>query len=47
MPSCGVSWSTNFPALGAHTSGHSYLWETCIVESSDGCTVCTNLTFTY
>lgn len=46
---CGVSWSTNFPAYGAHTVGHSYLWQTCIVESSanDGCAVCTNLSFDF
>jgi hypothetical protein len=51
MPSCGVSWSTNFPALSAHNHGDSYLWTTCIVEESngvhEGCTACTNLTFVY
>jgi hypothetical protein len=53
MPSCGVGWSTNFPALGAHSHGDSYLWTTCIVEeknsngTQEGCAACTNLTFPY
>jgi hypothetical protein len=51
-PSCGVGWSTNFPAVSAHTHKDSYQWTTCVVEEynngiSEGCSVCTNLTFTY
>ncbi|MBW8878423.1 MAG: hypothetical protein JF614_25975 [Acidobacteria bacterium] len=44
MPSCSVTWSTSFPPAGDHTSGHSYLWKTCVYDG--GQYGCATLSFT-
>jgi hypothetical protein len=39
MPSCSVTWSTDFPPTSAYVSGHSYLWTTCVFDGGQyGCT---------
>jgi hypothetical protein len=43
MPSCSVTWSTDFPPTSAYVSGHSYLWTTCVYDG--GQYGCSSLTF--
>ncbi|HEX4964338.1 MAG TPA: hypothetical protein VF173_26200 [Thermoanaerobaculia bacterium] len=44
MPSCSVTWNTTFPPPSAHTTGHNYLWTTCVFDG--GQYGCTSLSFT-
>jgi len=39
-----VSWSTSFPSVFSHTTGHQYRWITCCHDGS--CGYCTTLNFT-
>jgi hypothetical protein len=45
VPGCGPSWSVTRPSLGSHTTGHIYIWTTCI--SDGGCKACNSYQFTY
>jgi hypothetical protein len=42
---CGATWTSARPPLGAHVSGNTYKWSVCV--SDGGCTVCKDHTFTY
>jgi hypothetical protein len=45
MPAMTAYWNqTTFPPVGAHVSGHTYRWQTCVDDGH--CTQCANTTFT-
>lgn len=45
MPTYNVSWQQyTRPAAGAHVSGHTYRWQTCVVDGY--CSLCVSTTFT-
>jgi hypothetical protein len=39
-----VDWSTSFPAVGVHTTGHNYYWFTCVDDNN--CAGCASYSFT-
>jgi hypothetical protein len=45
MPAMTAYWNqTTFPSVGAHVSGHTYRWQTCVDDGH--CTQCADTTFT-